>query len=76
MKGSTMLATLEALGIAPSFSRHKSANNPYAEALFRTGKYRPEYRPNPLPVWLKPKPRYYDSSVGITPTISIVAFVS
>ena len=43
-KGSTMLATLEALGIAPSLSRPRVSNdNPYAEALFRTGKYRPEY---------------------------------
>jgi transposase InsO family protein len=44
MKGSTMLATLERLGIVPSFSRpHVSDDNPYSEALFRTLKYRPEY---------------------------------
>lgn len=49
MKGSTMLATLEALGIAPSFSRPRVSNdNPYAEALFRTGKYRPEYPTRPF----------------------------
>lgn len=49
MKGSTMLATLEALGIAPSFSRPRVSNdNPYAEALFRTGKYRPEYPVKPF----------------------------
>ena len=49
MKGSTMLATLEALGIAPSFSRPRVSNdNPYAEALFRTGKYRPEYPTKPF----------------------------
>jgi len=49
MKGSTMLATLEALGIAPSFSRPRVSNdNPYAEALFRTGKYRPEYPVTPF----------------------------
>lgn len=49
MKGSTMLATLETLGIAPSFSRPRVSNdNPYAEALFRTGKYRPEYPTKPF----------------------------
>ena len=49
MKGSTMLATLEHLGIAPSFSRPRVGNdNPYAEALFRTGKYRPEYPAKPF----------------------------
>lgn len=44
MKGATLLATLERLGIVPSFSRpHVSDDNPYSEALFRTAKYRPEY---------------------------------
>jgi transposase InsO family protein len=44
MKGSTMLATLERLGIVPSFSRpHVSDDNPYSESLFRTLKYRPDY---------------------------------
>lgn len=44
MKGSTMLATLQCLGIVPSFSRpHVSDDNPFSEALFRTLKYRPHY---------------------------------
>ena len=44
MKGATMLATLQWLGIVPSFSRPRvSDDNPYSEALFRTLKYRPEY---------------------------------
>ena len=44
MKGATMLATLENLGVAPSFSRPSVSNdNPYSESLFRTLKYRPEY---------------------------------
>ena len=44
MKGATMLATLQELGVVPSFSRpHVSDDNPYSEALFRTLKYRPEY---------------------------------
>jgi len=44
MKGATMLATLQELGIMPSFSRPLVSNdNPYSESLFRTLKYRPEY---------------------------------
>ena len=44
MKGATMLATLEQLGVAPWFSRPRVSNdNAFAEALFRTCKYRPDY---------------------------------
>lgn len=44
MKGATMLATLHALGVMPSFSRPSVSNdNPYSESLFRTLKYRPDY---------------------------------
>jgi len=44
MKGATMLATLQELGVVPSFSRPAVSNdNPYSESLFRTLKYRPEY---------------------------------
>ena len=44
MKGSTMLATLQRLGVIPSFSRPQvSDDNPYSEALFRTMKYWPAY---------------------------------
>jgi putative transposase len=43
MKGETMLATMQSLGIAPSRSRPSVSNdNPYSEALFRTLKYRPQ----------------------------------
>ena len=49
MKGSTMLATLQRLGIIPSFSRPGvSDDNPFSEALFRTLKYRPEYPHEPF----------------------------
>jgi putative transposase len=49
MKGSTMVATLERLGVLPSFSRPGvSDDNPYSEALFRTLKYRPEYPSKPF----------------------------
>ncbi len=49
MKGASMLATLQWLGIVPSFSRPKvSDDNPYSEALFRTVKYRPEYPNGPF----------------------------
>jgi len=40
MKGSTMLATMQNLGVMPSFSRPRVSNdNAYAETLFRTAKY-------------------------------------
>jgi len=49
MKGATMLATLNALGITASFSRPSVSNdNPYSESLFRTLKYRPEYPRRPF----------------------------
>ena len=36
MKGATMLATLQRLGVVPSFSRSSvSDDNPYSESLFR-----------------------------------------
>ena len=44
MKGATMLATLQQLGVIPSFSRPSVSNdNPYSESLFKTLKYRPDY---------------------------------
>ncbi len=46
MKGATMLATLQSLGIVPSFSRPSvSHDNPYSESLFKTLKYRPTALP-------------------------------
>jgi len=49
MKGSTMLATLQRLGLIPSFSRPSVSNdNPFSESLFRTMKYRPEYPSRPF----------------------------
>src|SRR5208282_3849028 len=44
LKATTVLAMLHWLGIKPSYSRPRvSDDNPYAEALFRTAKYRPEF---------------------------------
>jgi putative transposase len=49
MKGATMLATLQELGVVPSFSRPSVSNdNPYSESVFRTLKYRPEYPEKPF----------------------------
>jgi putative transposase len=46
MKGATMLTTLYQLGITPSNIRPRVSNdNPYAESLFKTLKYRPNYEP-------------------------------
>jgi transposase InsO family protein len=44
MKGSTYVAKLAELGVRPSYSRPGvSDDNAYAEALFRTCKYRPDF---------------------------------
>lgn len=49
MKGATLLATLQRLGVARSFSRPAVSNdNPYSEALFRTLKYRPDHPVEPF----------------------------
>lgn len=49
MKGATMLATLQRLGVVPSFSRPSvSDDNPYSESLFRTMKYTPAYPSKPF----------------------------
>jgi putative transposase len=47
MKGASMLETLRRLGVTSSFSRPRVSNdNAYAESLFRTCKYRPDYPSN------------------------------
>lgn len=49
MKGATMLATLQKLGVVPSFSRPSvSDDNAFVESLFRTAKYRPDYPSGPF----------------------------
>jgi putative transposase len=49
MKGSTMLATMQWLGVASSFSRPRTSNdNCFSEALFKTAKYVPEYPEGPF----------------------------
>jgi len=47
IKGATMLTTLQAPGVIPSFSRSSVGNNnPYSEPLLWTMKYRPDYPAN------------------------------
>lgn len=49
MKGATLKATLERLGILASYSRPRvSDDNPFSESLFRTLKYRPSYPRTPF----------------------------
>ncbi len=49
MRASTMIATLQWLGVVPSFSRpHVSDDNPYSESLFRTLKHTPAYPRTPF----------------------------
>jgi len=59
-KGATMKATLEKLGVTPSYSRPRvSKDNPFSEALFRTCKYRSEWPKRgfatraAVPAWVK-----------------------
>jgi transposase InsO family protein len=49
MKGATMLATLQKLGVVTSLSRPAVSNdNPYSESLFKTLKYSPKYPSQPF----------------------------
>jgi transposase InsO family protein len=49
MKGATMLATLQQLGVSPSRSRPSVSNdNAYSESCFKTLKYRPDYPSKPF----------------------------
>jgi transposase InsO family protein len=67
MKGATMLATLQWLGIVPSFSRPRvSDDNAFSEALFSTVKGRPEYPSKPFEsleaarAWVEEFVRWYN----------------
>lgn len=49
MKGETMLATMQRLGVAHSRSRPAVSNdNPFSESLFKTLKYRPKFPLKPF----------------------------
>ncbi len=68
MKGATFLATLQRLGIMPSFSRPRvSDDNAYSEALFRTLKYCPQYPSKPFETlekareWMQEFVRWYNN---------------
>lgn len=67
MKGATMLATLQRLGVVASFSRPRvSDDNPFPESLFRTLKYRPGFPNRPFRdieearQWVKGFVRWYN----------------
>jgi putative transposase len=68
MKGATMLATLQRLGIIPSFSRPSvSDDNPFSESLFKTVKYCPLYPSKPFStleesrIWVEKFVRWYNT---------------
>jgi putative transposase len=49
MKGATLLATRQRLGVVPAFSRPAVSNdNPYSEALFTTLQYQPDWPAQPF----------------------------
>lgn len=68
MKGATMLATMQKLGIVPSFSRPSVSNdNPFSESLFKTLKYCPIYPTKPFEdieaaiVWMQKFVNWYNT---------------
>jgi len=68
MKGATMLATLQRLGVVPSFSRPAVSNdNPYSESLFSTGKGHSSFPDHPFADleearrWAQKFERWYDT---------------
>jgi putative transposase len=68
MKGGTLLATLQALGVATSFSRPSVSNdNPFSESLFRTMKFRPAFPDGPFRsiedarAWMTAFTRWYNT---------------
>jgi hypothetical protein len=74
LKATAVLAMLHWLGIKPSFSRPRvSDDNAFADALFRTGKYRPEFRSRGSPICTPPGNGRCASSSGTTTNIAIAA---
>ena len=71
MKGSTMLATLQRLGIVALFSRPSvSDDNPYVEEIFRTLKYPPGYPRKPFASLAAATAWWTPSCAGTIPSIS------
>ncbi len=69
MKGSTLLACMQNLGVEPSYSRPRVSNdNAYAESLFRTAKYCPQWSNKPFASleaardWVQGFVRWYNES--------------
>jgi len=61
MKGATMLATMQSLGVVPSFSRPSVSNdNPYSESLFRTLKGGPRWPDKPFESLTEARQWVYD----------------
>ena len=86
MKGATIKATMERLGVTASFSRPRVSNdNPFSEALFRTCKYMPGWPTRGFAaidearVWVQGFVRWYNlehrhSAIRfVTPTSATVA---
>ncbi len=79
MKAATMLAKLQELGVATSFSRPSVSNdNPFSESAFRTAKYRPDFPSRPFEslesarAWVADFVRWYNTE-HLHSSISFVA---
>src|SRR5690554_1736551 len=76
MKSQTMRAKAYDLGVTTSYSRPRVSNdNPFAESLFRTCKYRPEW-PSQDFKSLEEARGYLSLHAGITTSISTVNYAS
>jgi transposase InsO family protein len=73
MKGATLLATRQRLGVVPAFSRPAVSNdNPYSEALFTTLKYQPDFPAQPFDGLARARRGSRAASPGTTSTIATV----
>lgn len=69
-----MLAMLNWLGVKPSYSRPRvSDDNAYAESLFRTAKYRPEFPAKGSPISVQHALGLLVSCIGTTTSIGTAA---
>lgn len=78
MKGATMLETLYGLGITPSKSRPRVSNdNPYAESLFKTLKYVPNFQPQGFGIltearlWVKRFVEWYNKDTELFKVVNV-----
>lgn len=77
MRGSTMLSTLQRLGVVPSFSRpHVSNDNPTQKPSFERSNRARRFRRCRLPTWTLPVGGWRGLSAGTTASTATVRFAT